>query len=75
MLQHLVRVHHVERRVLEAQVVHVTWPSGTRAARSTVIVPGPQPTSSTRASAGKRASRYPAEFSAVRQRCDRSTLS
>src|SRR2546427_479865 len=44
----------------------VTSPPGTRAARSAVIVPGPQPTSSTRASGASRGSRYPTEFDAVR---------
>ena len=49
-------------------------PTGaSRAARSIVTDPGPQPTSSSRESGTRAASRYAAEFSAVRQRCERST--
>ena len=44
------------------------------AARPTVIVPGPHPTSSRRWPGASRSSRYPAEFCAVRHVCERSTL-
>ena len=106
-LEHLVRVHDVERVVGVIEVVHVrrrlerhplrrlpvslqlepqrwppprpsmptTRPGATRPAMSRVIVPGPQPTSSTSAPATNRSATYAAELSTVRQRCDRSTLS
>ena len=73
----VVHAHQVLQHLSDpvAASIPVTWPSGTRAARSTVIVPGPQPTSSTRAPGASWPSRYPAEFSAVRHWCERSTLS
>ena len=105
-LQHLVRVHDVERRVgmlervdvtdCELDVAHVvasaaeaaasamtsadasmpsTEAGATRRAMSSVMVPGPQPTSSTDAPGIKRDARYAAELSTVRQRCERRTLS
>ena len=103
-LQHLVRVHDVERVGLEVE--RVRRRSGTRhcrspveplasrrldrrrcgvdadhprrrelPARSMVIVPGPQPTSRTVRPGTIWGRRYAAEFSTVRQRCDRSTAS
>ncbi len=105
-LQHLVGVHHVERRVREVERVDVarrrttgssgrarrprsaprssgcaersrptTRPGATRSARSAVIVPGPQPTSSSARPGARCGRRYAAEFSADRQVCERSTLS
>jgi hypothetical protein len=41
---------------------------------STVIVPGPHPTSSTLAPGTSASARYEAELSTVRQECDRTTL-
>src|SRR5215213_3908174 len=53
-----------------------TDPSGaTRSAISAVMVPGPHPTSSTRRPRCRCGARYAAEFSIVRQECERSTLS
>src|SRR4051812_33849215 len=51
----------------------VTRPGATSAARSAVMVPGPQPTSSNHCPGCSLGSRYAAELSAVRQRCERST--
>jgi hypothetical protein len=58
-----------------AESMPTTQPSESRPARSTVIVPGPMPTSSSRCAGFSCGSRYAAEFSAVRQRCDRRTES
>lgn len=51
----------------------VTWPSGTRAAKSTVIVPGPQPTSRTLSPGLRWGRRYAAELAAVRHEWERRT--
>ena len=57
----------------EAKSTPTTEPAGSRPARSMVMVPGPMPTSNTRSAGFSRGSRYAAEFSAVRQLCDRRT--
>ena len=44
-----------------------TSPGATRAAKSTVIVPGPQPTSRSETPGARWGSRYAAEFSTVRR--------
>ena len=44
-------------------------------ARSMVMVPGPQPTSSRSCPGARWGRRYAAELAAVRQRCERRTLS
>src|SRR4051794_29218170 len=51
----------------------VTRPGATSAARSAVMVPGPQPTSSNHCPGCSLGNRYAAELSAVRHRCERST--
>ena len=52
-----------------------TRPGATRRPISAVIVPGPHPTSSRLMPGCSHGSRYAAEFAAVRQRCELSTLS
>src|SRR5665648_469685 len=50
-------------------------PGATCVARATVMVPGPHPASSSRCPSRRCGSRWAAELAAVRQLCDRSTLS
>src|SRR4051812_38438953 len=58
-----------------SSVASIATTSRTRRARSAVMVPGPEPTSSRRSAGRRCGSRYAALFEAVRARCDFSTLS